>query len=357
VPQKTSRTVTRVQVPHIFKPRMLTNRLGSRQPTLSDGTIPPLPHVPKLRVRHAKVPLVITLDHGHDAENAIVLDDDPSDPLPHLSWVAGRNVPMRAHSWTSTVLNYVLEMWELGDLEEVEDIIGRHDAAHMFTHSYGTVMDMETMQRLTPGQWLNKQILTVMLAWMCESTGQSYGGNKEIPFNSNLLGNKQTCWITNTFFMAKLLRNSNGAIGQYNFANVVRWTRGSNVGAIEKIVVPVNDSNQHWFVLSANTNKKVILVYDGMGGRYHEDVAALKRWYHDATSQFGVAESASDWPVEFVRCKPQTNGYDCGVFAVMFCLYIALDMEGTLDFGTSDMRKLRMWFARMIVDVGMVVDA
>ncbi len=102
---------------------------------------------------------------------------------------------------------------------------------------------------------------------------------------------------------------------------------------------------------------KVILVYNGMGGEYPEDVAALKRWYHDATTQFGVAESASDWPVELVRCKPQTNGYDCGVFTVMFCLYIALDMEGTLDFCTSDMRKLRMWVARMIVNVRKVVDA
>jgi Ulp1 family protease len=157
--------------------------------------------------------------------------------------------------------------------------------------------------------------------------------------------------------MAKLLRNSDGETGQYNFANVMRWTRGRNVGAIEKIVVPVNDSNTHWFVLCANTQRKVIRVYDGLGGEYPQDVAALKRWYHDATSQFGVAVSANDWPVEFIRCRAQTNGWDCGVFAVMFCLYIALDMEETLDFGTSDMPNLRMWFARMIVEVGKVVDA
>ena len=345
---------------HVFKPKMLTSRpinfLGSRQPTQRDGTLPLLPHVPKLTVQEAKVPLVITLDHGHDAENAIVLDDDLSDLLPHLSWVAGRNVPMRAHTWTSTVLEHVLEMCEHHELEDVQVIIDQHDAAHVFTHSYGTVIDMETMHSLTPGQWLDEQILTVMLAWMCESTGQSYGGNNEIPFDSNLLGNKQTCWIANTFFMAKLLRNSNGETGQYNFANVMRWTRGRNVGAIEKIVVPVNDSNTHWFVLCANTQRKVIRVYDCLGGEYPQDVAALKRWYHDATSQFGVAVSANDWPVEFVRFRAQTNGWDCGVFAVMFCLYIALDMEETLDFGTSDMPMLRMWFARMIVEVRKVVD-
>ncbi len=248
----------------------------------------------------SKVSLVITLDHGHDAENAIVLDDDPSDPLPHLLWVAGRNVPMLAHRWTTTVLNYVLKMWQHCDLEEVEVIIGGHDAAHVFARSYGTVMDMETMERLRPGEWLNEQILTVMLAWMCESTGQSYGGNKETPFNSNLLGNKQTCWITHTFFMAKLLRNSHGVIGQYNFADVMRWTRGRNVRVIEKIVVPVNDSNLHWFVLCANTKNKVIQVYNSMGGRHPEDIAALKRWYYDATSQFGAAESASNWPVELI---------------------------------------------------------
>jgi Ulp1 family protease len=314
-------------------------------------------------VQEAKVPLVITLDHGHDAENAIVLDDDLGDLLPHLSWVAGRNVPMRAHTWTSTVLEHVLEMWERHELEDVQVIMDQHDAAHVFAHSYGTVINMETMHRLTPRQWLDEQILTVMLAWMCESTGQSYGGNNEIPFVSNLRGDKPTCWIANTFFMAKLLRNSNGAgnsngeIGQYNFANVRRWTRDRNVGAIEKIVVPVNDSNAHWFVLCANTRRKLIRVYDGMGGDYPEDVDALKRWYHDATSQFGEAESASDWHVELVRCKRQTNGHDCGVFAVMFCLYLALDMEETLDFGTSDMPELRKWFARMIVDIGKVVDA
>ncbi len=57
--------------------------------------------------------------------------------------------------------------------------------------------------------------------------------------------------VTNTFFYSKLMED-----GVYSYSNVRRWTSTLNVFALDKVIIPINDNNAHWFLAVVDFRKK-----------------------------------------------------------------------------------------------------
>lgn len=161
-------------------------------------------------------------------------------------------------------------------------------------------------------------------------------------------------WRASAHFWAALKNNN------FSHDAVKKWwdkRHGSAMfGKNDMIIVPINESNTHWFLAVVNLTTMQTETYDSMG-KPHPDVhARLNAWfqaevkYHKNTVFKDVVLSA--WDVGATKQLPrQNNCYDCGVFV---CMYAANIMVGRnkFDFSQRDIPHIRMWMIQVLYKHG-----
>ena len=81
----------------------------------------------------------------------------------------------------------------------------------------------------------------------------------------------------NTFFMSTLC-STTGTNNGYNYSEVASWVDGWDrpITDYQRLLIPVNHNNVHWFLLEPDVSSRLIRVYDSLGaggmehGRYTE---------------------------------------------------------------------------------------
>ena len=72
---------------------------------------------------------------------------------------------------------------------------------------------------------------------------------------TDALGNRRRpSWFFNSFFMTKLLPNC----GQYEYGNVINWSKNFDVFSMDKVFFPVNIGNIHWTMTVAFIHRREI---------------------------------------------------------------------------------------------------
>jgi len=199
----------------------------------------------------------------------------------------------------------------------------------------------EKLQCLNPCTWLNDEVINLYMkllrAYSVSQTATS--GNN--PFTQ--------CYFHSSFFYTKLF----AATGQYEFANVRRWTkRGAgkcDLFTQRRVFIPHNIHNTHWALCVVEIPEKRIIYIDSMAGRGTECMKNVLRYLEDESMDKKKAPlDTSGWKlVSMGRNVPQqNNGYDCGVFMCTFANYVAMDQE--FDFTVNDMEYFRK---RIAVDI------
>ena len=125
-----------------------------------------------------------------------------------------------------------------------------------------------------------------------------------------------------------------------------------NIFDHSKLFIPVNYKSLHWFLLVADTkniiNKEItILVYDSLGednvqtkGIAGKKLQIFFNWKFQQMS----TDKKSNLKVVLTnmagQIPHQENGYDCGVFLLMYAKYLAAGKD--FNFNQSDMRQFRL---------------
>ena len=207
------------------------------------------------------------------------------------------------------------------------------------------------LSRLNPGCWLNDEIINLYMRLLQERDTRLHAEGKE---------KYPSCHFLNSFFLSKLYKDT----GSYDYESVRRWTAPGRLKAIgqtrksildcEKIIIPVNQSNVHWVLAVIDLKNKRFEYFDSL---YGEDDACL-----DFLSQYLMDEFKNkrneerpdilEWPKVYQKSIPkQVNGYDCGVFLILFADY--LSKSAKLDFSQNNIEnfrvKLALDFSRMEV--------
>jgi Ulp1 family protease len=70
--------------------------------------------------------------------------------------------------------------------------------------------------------------------------------------------------ILSSFFMPKLLSESDN--NKYCYKAVSRWTKGGDIFLLyDKILIPVNHRNTHWFLIVVDMGARTVRAYDSLG--------------------------------------------------------------------------------------------
>ncbi|KAJ3012673.1 hypothetical protein HKX48_006161 [Thoreauomyces humboldtii] len=140
-----------------------------------------------------------------------------------------------------------------------------------------------------------------------------------------------------TFFYASLTK------GGYDYEAVARWTRRwpAGVFAHSKVVVPINQGNYHWVLVTIDMTTRTLVYHDSMsssstGSFGRTALSTMKRYLSDERTHKHPASSidASLRDFDVWRCEhrngsaPQRDGGSCGVF---LCLFAKAFVMGRTD--------------------------
>lgn len=178
-----------------------------------------------------------------------------------------------------------------------------------------------------------------------------------------------------SYFVSYLLDESEGKgwTSVYTYENVKRWTRKKgDVFEAHWIYFPVNTENKHWTLLVLDMHKKEVHYYDSLEvvnkDRRKLCYETILRWLKDeAKEKHHIKDyDISVWKQGWLRdeaieedqtddydkpviheCPKQDNGYDCGVFTMMYADFLTDNLP--LDFEQKDMPHFRKKIAADIL--------
>ena len=159
-------------------------------------------------------------------------------------------------------------------------------------------------------------------------------------------------------FYNKLIQ---GDVRKYAYPE--RWTRPKKLQKVhggkswlencDKIIMPIHKGN-HWCCAVIDVAEQHLVYYDSFGGKDDFCLEALRQFTMDEAKQRNVdVGDAASWPLLFPTKIPrQTNGWDCGVFAVNFAEAESRCMgrPRQFDFTEPEMPNLRIRMCAELMD-------
>ncbi|KAJ1421558.1 hypothetical protein B484DRAFT_303197, partial [Ochromonadaceae sp. CCMP2298] len=143
------------------------------------------------------------------------------------------------------------------------------------------------------------------------------------------------------------------------------WTKKFDIFEQAALFLPINLNNCHWTLIVVNMIDRTIIYYDSMGSPAHrpsdwERCEVVRRWLiREACDPFQGRSGGVDAipkisftlpPFEiqetFTSIPQQQNGFDCGVFVVTACSFLA--DSPPLQYGQVNMESNRIKIASAI---------
>ena len=101
-----------------------------------------------------------------------------------------------------------------------------------------------------------------------------------------------------------------------------------NIFQYDRFYCVCNIGNRHWAVLTVNFLQKTIKYMDSLSCKGTKYISSIMHWIDYEHMKFDNKKLIWDeWKVSnpFTRCTTQTNGYDCGVYAIKYIDFDSLD--------------------------------
>jgi len=205
------------------------------------------------------------------------------------------------------------------------------------TSNGNIIMTVEKFRCLKPESWLNDQVINFYMDLLQDRDKKN---SKQ--------GSKITSHFFNTFFMEKMFNSAQ----KYNYENVMRWTKSFNVFEKDKVFIPINRSNNHWILIVVFIQQQKIIYYDSIA-----DVNKAKlylyltaRWLIDEAKSKNHKIEINDWKLINAgkNIPQQNNGYDCGMYVLLYADYIADDLP--LSYGEEEVSASRNKIAQFIIN-------
>lgn len=223
-----------------------------------------------------------------------------------------------------------LRLNDLGEEEKtnVERIMGECFDGRIFADTklvtkFNIDMTARKLKALGNRKWLNDEIINFYMKSLQERNDVIM----EVIKDQAVYGGS---FFFSTFFFQQLNEKE-----LYAFKNVQRWTKNIDAFSRSKIIIPLNINNDHWTLVVIDFKSQAFTYYDSLASKSSAvamkwlDIA--KRWLIDEAHHKGRDEhikNIKDWKMEPAPAglPQQPNGYDCGLYVIMYASYICDDL-------------------------------
>ena len=138
---------------------------------------------------------------------------------------------------------------------------------------------------------------------------------------------------------------------KYNFDCVRRWHRKGGLFKKDYWFVPIHHNQSHWVVVVVDLRKKVVRFYDPYHSLITEYADGIFQYLKDLHKELNgsALPDVEEWRIVYAPEGPtQTNGYDCGIFAMLLCDFLSKGKHP--DYEEADMKMWRKHIVLRILD-------
>ena len=228
-------------------------------------------------------------------------------------------------------------------LKELKRRNSKLNGSMVVASKFGCEISIDTIKRLLDSEWLNSELVTFFFEWWAKRIG---AGSEQ-----NMPNGEFKCYFSNTYFFSKMVVD-----GKFCFKEISRWTTRIDIFALDMMLIPINETDTHWFLAVINFQMRRMEIYDSLGSAKSAVIDALFQYIQDEhRAKKGSDLDISSWSrgpilIRGQRMPHQTNSYDCGVFTCMFGAYRSINRP--FDFTQKDMPRFRAWMMRVICETG-----
>ena len=226
-------------------------------------------------------------------------------------------------------------------LSEKLQRLGKRSHKDLVADRYGVKITVEKLKCLLGTEWLNSEVITFWLEWWGEQIGA--GSEVNMPKSSKL-----RCYFASTYFFTKMTEDG------YSYQATKRWTKKIDIFALDKMIIPMNSGNRHWYLAVIDFRLPRIEIYDSLYSTPSAVFETLFRWLEDEhLSRKGSKMDRAAWsclPQTRAKIPRQQNCSDCGVFMCLFAAYSSLDRP--FRFSQNQIAAVRRWMISIIYKVG-----
>lgn len=228
-------------------------------------------------------------------------------------------------------------------LSKIQHYFGQKD---LIVDKYNLDITQEKIKVMRDGEWLSSEVINWWLEWWRERTG---GGSLEEKKPDGKIGVGKN-WFADTYFYLKLTDQ-----GTFTYHNVQRFTRkmyktpgSSGIFEYDKMIIPINNNNSHWYLACINFKEKRTEVYDSLGIDRPDVHKNLLRWVQEEYLDKLKINLPDGW-TQFndTDVPTQSNMYDCGVFTCMFAACVSLNLK-PFDFKQNNIPLIRHWMVQVM---------
>lgn len=205
--------------------------------------------------------------------------------------------------------------------------------------SVGPEVTARDLATLTPGTWLNDEIVNSYVKAAVKSSDSAEGATSKrfATLNSNW-------WNT--------INNKNYSAGD-GIKKVQRWAKRAKINGeqllkTDNVFIPIN-YGAHWTLLAISGTEKRVEYLNSLAGAGAKDNAVKDVVWQYLTAELGSKFNSDEWEYTVGRSSQQNNGNDCGVFVCFNALSLVRGLLPTTAFGASDMLNARQQVAATLM--------
>jgi sentrin-specific protease 1 len=181
----------------------------------------------------------------------------------------------------------------------------------------------DDLHTLRPGQWLNDRVINAYLTMLLEQ----------------IRGDR--VHVMSSHFMQKLLNPKQEVTTEAR--GVLRMHCGiKSIFELKRIIIPYNINNVHWVAIAVNFHEKHVSLWDSTIGAHQNATKQLLLYLQQQATRDQVEFNEDDWTVEFHHETSirQENSFDCGLFAIAFCVHLALGIDNHVILSVCTQRNI-----------------
>ncbi|KAL8744881.1 MAG: hypothetical protein Q9190_002928 [Brigantiaea leucoxantha] len=138
---------------------------------------------------------------------------------------------------------------------------------------------------------------------------------------------------------------------------VARWSKRAKIGGkdllkVHHVFIPINKGGNHWVLAYVSPFARTIEYFDSFHGRSDDAIANIQEWLK---MEFGSTYKEDEWIVKDRGGPTQTNGSDCGVFAVTVAKMIVMGVD-PMAFSHVDIPTQRRRMIAELINQGFTGD-
>lgn len=213
--------------------------------------------------------------------------------------------------------------------------------ATLITASDGTALSRRDFEEklLPPTAWLNDNVIGSSVRYVADWVNKRAADADQPP-----------CVATNTFFW-QFVEDAKPNVARVSKKQGIR---PDNFTKIKTILIPIN-KNAHWTLAVVFPQLKAVTHMDSFR-RGHGDPHVHERLLNWAKTMMGSAFKQEEWVSLNIDAPQQTNGWDCGVFAITNSLCIALGIDPNKAYSESQLAAQRHQLAAVLLNGGFQGD-